>query len=326
MNTKEEIYPKSSENALEIEAKEEKPEINEPRKEVVIDPAKKELIVDIRKNLVAAAPYQAFIGAILLILPWVILNPLSGMDLMYPYIYIPVIPIYRAVGTVIVVLAVLQFVFALVFEKVYEADQKICGILAMLIAVLMLPLIPTGTYFGLLVLQDFKSLKEDTVQVEERDLTLEDKHLHVQKTLTASSLVMLHMPIILLLLYAFIIMLPIDMAYPFASAEATSLWELIGWILLGIYLLQFVIARLYPHIVKKPIDYLVVWIFAVFQIIALGIFVQGFITISAPALEFEGGMLAIVYLSWLIGVLLNPIGIHFGLTLWRQGADLRKAN
>jgi hypothetical protein len=282
------------------------------------------LISSIRKNFAIAAPYQALIGGIFLILIWAVLNALDGMDLMYPYFTIPTFPMYRTIGTLIVILACIQFLIAMILPLLIQKNEKIALLICKILASLMLIILPTGTYFGLLIWQDLKEYEKIPNQQSRNmtEITETEKSQAIKTTMIASGLIMLHMPILLLIFYFRIITMPVDMAYPAMAAVATTALENVSWVLFGLFILQIIIGILYPKIASKKGSKVLVKSIALYQILSFGIFFVVFLYFSAGPIGLEGAGMGAIYISWIIGVILNPIGIHFGLTLWRQSKEI----
>ena len=290
----------------------------------------KKIIASIRKNFVTVAPYQALIGGILLAVIWAVLNPLDGMDIGYPLIHIERFPTVRLLATILFMFAGLNLVFAFGLPLLLKFHQKQTLLLGKILSICMVPFLPIGTYFGIYSfsqITDLVSLLEKNqrspIESEPTAETFEHIRENIKQLMIVSGLAMLHMPIGLLILHLFIITMPIDMAYPAAAASATSIWELSAWILFIVYIIQIVAGSLLTKIASQKIVKTIGWVFALYQILALGIFIMAFAIASIAVMNVDTTVQIIVYFTWIIGVLLNPLGVHFGLGIIKQLKNLK---
>ncbi len=298
---------------------------------VEMDEEMKKLISSIRKNFITVAPYQALIAGILFAVMWAILNPLDGMDIGYPLIYIDRFPTVRLLGIILLLFAGLNLLFAISLPLLLKIHQKQTLTMGYILSACMIPFVPTGTYFGIYSVLQVRELsnrmnmnnrKESEVSESLRN-SFEQTRMNLKQSLIVSGLAMLHMPIILAILYMFVITMPIDMAYPAAAASATAVWELFAWLLFVLYLVEIIVGSLLSKISSKIGVKIIGWVFAIYQILALGIFILAFAIASIAVMDVDTTVQVVVYFSWIIGVLLNPLGVHFGIGIIKDLKNLK---
>lgn len=290
----------------------------------------KKILVSIRKNFITVAPYQALIAGILFAVMWAILNPLDGMDIGYPLIHIERFPQVQLLGIVLLLFAALNVLFAIALPLLLKIHQKQTLIMGYILSACMIPFVPTGTYFGIYSLLQVHELanqinnkRDASGMSDEQSPSFEQIRMNLKQSFVVSGLSMLHMPIILVIFYLFVITMPIDMAYPAAAASATSVWELCAWILFVIYIVQIVVGSLLPKIANKSAVKALGWVFALYQILALGIFIMAFAIASIAVMRVDTAVQVVVYFSWILGVVLNPLGVHFGIAIIKELKNLK---
>jgi len=227
------------------------------------------------------------------------------------------------VGWTVISLALVQIVYVFLFRISRDklgADTTF--ILGKILCLCMIPVIPTGTYFGFYGWKDLdiifgKESNYEKIQIIKGDVSLQQADTSLGNTVLSSALVMLHMPIALLLVQLMLITLPIDMAYPLLAYNQTEPWAQVSWAILAVFLFQILCGLFYNKITqwnRNAAKYLVLF-FVLFQLLSFSLFMQVLLTTMGPALELEGAMKIIIYLAWVFGILLNPLGVHFALML-----------
>jgi hypothetical protein len=297
---------------------------------VEISEEMKKIVVSIRKNFITVAPYQGLIAGILFAVMWAVLNPLDGMDIGYPLIHIARFPSVQLLGIVLLLFTALNILFALGLPLLLKIHQKQALIIGYILSACMIPFVPTGTYFGiysLLQVHDLsnriKNNRRESENLDENSTSFEQTRKNLKQYLVVSGFSMLHMPIILLIFYLFVITMPIDMAYPAAAASATAVWELFAWILFSLYIVEIIVGSLISKISNKTVIKILGWIFASYQSLALGIFIMAFAIASIMVMQVDSAVQVVVYFSWIIGVLLNPLGVHFGIAIIKELKNLK---
>jgi hypothetical protein len=295
---------------------------NEPENYwAALSPERKRMLNSVRKNLLTIAPYEMLVGGLCLILIWAILNPLNGMDIGYPYLYLGNLSTISTLGFAIILLGLVNLLYAVAFPLLYNFQSDNTVKFGYILCCFNLLFIPTGTYFGLyslFTLRDFSTAR-DTDGTGDRDIPSADTDAvrveTLKKYFILSGFSMLHLPLLLLYFRVFIIMLVIDMAYPALASSVMLVWQNIAVVLLIMYLLQIIIGFILPKINNAVLVKTLGYVFAIFQILAFGIFIMGFGIAQVQLLDVDLVVEIIIYFSWIIGIILNPLGVHFGLTI-----------
>ena len=142
----------------------------------------------------------------------------------------------------------------------------------------------------------------------------------LSSTLLSSGLLMLHLPIALLLVFWFLITMPADMAYPLLSVEQTSGWETVSWVIFGLFLLQVIFGAFFGKIYRnnKKSAHYGAYFFAFVQLISISLWMQTFVGLAGPALGLEGAINVALYFVWILGLLMNPLGLHFAWMIVKE--------
>lgn len=262
-----------------------------------------------RKNMLGSLIYQLLYPVIIIGLIYIIAHVLR-LDLMHPYLSLGNAPVLLAFSFVILGLLALQLVYLIIMPKV---DGKPVGrVIGYIVAIGMLLSPPTGTYFGVLLLQ-YLAKPEVGGRL---DLASDDIELEARKGLgngiSFSGLLMLHQPMILIILNVILLTLPLDMAHPIITSDLYAKWDVFAYTYLVLFLVQIVVGVLYKKFGEQDWMKAVAVFFAVFMISSFAIAVQALMLKLGPGLEL-GDSSWILYLGWIIGLLLNPLGLYFGI-------------
>jgi hypothetical protein len=273
--------------------------------------------ISMRKNLLGASIYELIIAAIFLALPYVLVELLQ-IDTLYPLITLQNIPIWQTIGYILVSFIGLQFIYAL-FIPLFDG-KRVGKIVGYIVGIFMLTLAPTGTFFGIMLLQDLRNPTRKTTP----QLTSSQVKMEMGKNITGSGLLMLNIPIVLLIVQRWILTVQIDMLYPIITVKIIQVWEIMMLIYIALFVGLVVIGILYPKHGDKAVLRVLAGFFAGFQILSLGIAIQAYLWAAGPSLELDADLSWILNLGWLIGVLLNPLGLYFGSMMLRGLAMQKK--
>lgn len=268
------------------------------------------LMNSMRKNMLGAWIFQLLYPVLIIGLIWIIANVLR-LDLIHPYISLGNAPILLTVAYIMLSLLILQLVYAIIMPLV---DGKLIGkILGSIVSIGMLIFPPTGTYFGILLFEYV--LKPDA---DEGKLALATDNMEKESRkglgnqISFSGLLMLHQPMIMIILNVILLTLPLDMAHPIITSDLYAKWDVFAYAYLGVFLAQILVGVLFKKFGKENWMRAIAMFFAVFMITSFAIAVQALMLKLGPGLEL-GETSWILSLGWIIGLLLNPLGLYFGI-------------
>ena len=268
----------------------------------------------IRRGLIASAFYEFLIAILLISLPYLVIEVLR-LDMLVLFT-IGNAGTWFVIGGMMLVLIFLQVIYGIFINKLNSSKSgKVFGYI---IGFFMCLNFPTGTFFGLILLQYLKEPKNNQGNNSKNEVTIRkisenEIQNSLGKFICITGILMLHMPIILLLINKFMIGLPLDMAYPIISSSLYDDWDLMMWIFFIIFSVQIIMGMVYIKKGNNKWVKIAIIPFAVFQIISLGIAINGFVIAIWPGLGIDASMNIILYIVWIFGVILNPLGIYFGV-------------
>ena len=276
------------------------------KEEVIIeDPYRTTMVKKMQKILLLSALFQFLIGVLIYFIPLLILDGLRGMELFYPYLSIPDLPKWQALGIVSVLFTLIQIIYAIILPKL---DGKPVGkYLGYVVGISMLFYLPAGTFFGLIFLQDLKDPKNPESTEAPVDLSKS-----ISQNIISAGILTLNIPIALLIYRFILITFMLDAAYPVFNAAFMEGWELTAWIIFILALAQILIGAIYPKYDKEQWMSVLVIICGIFQIISVAIFFQFFIFGLKTQIEGDDIPQYIFYLGGPLGLFLNPIGLYLG--------------
>ncbi len=267
-----------------------------------------------RRILIYSGVYQLIFGLLAYFLPTWILNAMDGMELFYPYLSLPDIPKLKILGLVVMILVLLQLLLAIFYPLL---DGMLPGrIFGYVFGIFMLLFLPSGTFFGLIFLKHVKTPKGGGPAVTEKDRP-GLLATSISQYLVVGGLLMLSMPVTLLLLQFILITLPIDMLFPLFPADFTGNWEVVSWVILIFMAIQIIAGALFPKFAGHRWMRGVAIGFGLFQITSLGIFFWFFLSNLGVQIDADPLTQVVLNFGGIVGILLNPIGVYFGVKVLR---------
>ena len=275
----------------------------------------------VRNGLLISSFPQIIVSALFIALPYVLL--MIQIDALYP-INLEKIPILWGIGYSLGSITCLTLICALIYHKI---DQTKFGyIFGHIVGGLMMVFVPYGPFYGSLLIQDVRDPLPDRIKNGEREKRTRDKELRefvstFSKQLILFGAISMGLPFFFLWLKKFAITQQIDLAYPMLSSKDIIALNWFGVAYFIIFAFQMVVGSYYRFGYKKKGMKATIIVLALFQIFSLAILIQVFISNNFPAiLEDQGSEIPIWTLNfaWILGVMLNPIGMYFGIYMLRN--------
>jgi MFS family permease len=269
----------------------------------------------VKRGIITSAFYQILIAFIFIALPYVVIEMLR-LDLLLIFT-IGNAWMWFTIGGIIIAMSLFQIIYAILIDKFIKNKTGI--ILGHIIGLFMCFIFPTGSFFGLLLLQYVRSeVSNDDRITKDSDDSKEKIQNSTGKQIIITGILMLHLPIILLMINKILIGLPLDMAYPIIKSGIYDDWDLMMWIFIAIFLGQIIIGAIYLRKGNNKWVKLAVIPFAIFQIFSFGLAINGFVIAIWAGLGLDTSLNFILYFAWIIGVILNPLGIYFGVGILKE--------
>lgn len=286
----------------------------------MIDPTRETLIPRHNENkvaqavgdLIVVACFEALIGLIIYAFSIILLNDLHGIDALPPFT-VNNVPIMRGIAITLMTLGSIHFVYSIAFKWLYK--YKWCKILGIVLGAISLPLIPTGCFFGMLFIADLNKIRnaENPLAVE---IPKYDKY-EIGIQINTNAILMTHLPLILYYLYRYLLTIQTDIMYPNFRMDVIISLKVFAFVYGGIYILQILVGIVFQFYGDKNWEQIILIVFSIFNILCLGIVIQTYVWLNWATLEFSGIMLIVGNLLWILGIILNPIGVFFAAHLIR---------
>ena len=187
--------------------------------------------------------------------------------------------------------------------------KKWCTLLGYVLGALTLPVIPAGVFFGVLFITDMNKIRaaenpkaEEVPEYDKNEIGIEIK---------TNALVMAHLPLFLYYVYRYLLTIQTDIMYPFFRMDVIIAMKVFAFVYAGIYIAQIVVGIIFRFYGEKRWEQIILFLFGVFNILCLGIVLQTYVWLNWTALEFTGIMKVLGNMVWIVGVMLNPIGVFF---------------
>lgn len=269
------------------------------------------IMISMRKNIFTASWYQLVYLAFFIGLPFGILAlQIDTLEIFMLPINLSNMWVLWIIGFGGLGFLIVQWVYVIILPK-YNGSRKIF-FLGKIVGIFMLFFLPTGTFFGALLLLN---LQNNNVPPKTTVSPTEKQHL-IGKNIAMAGILMLNLPMILLCLQFYFLTLQIDILYPILSTKVLYGLSLFCYLYIGLFIAQAIVGILYPRFASKSWMRIILWFFVLLQIFSLGIVFEAFFIYLVPnSAEFED-LARIIYfvplIGWVIGVLLNPLGVYFG--------------
>jgi hypothetical protein len=284
----------------------------DPTHETLIPRHKENKVAQSVGDLVVVACYEELIGIILYVFTIVLLNDLHGIDALPPFT-VNNVPIIRWIAITLIVLGIIQFAYSIAFNWLY--GYKWCRILGIVLGALSLPIIPTGSFFGMLFIADLKKIRDAKNPLAVEIPKYDKNEIGIQ--IKTNAILMSHLPLILYYLYRYLLTIQTDILYPNFRMGVIESLKVFAFVYGGIYILQLLVGLIFRFYGEKNWEQIILFIFSVFNILCLGIVIQTYVWLNWATLEFSGIMFIIGNMFWVLGIILNPIGVFFSVHLIR---------
>ncbi|MBN2156876.1 MAG: hypothetical protein JW776_12610 [Candidatus Lokiarchaeota archaeon] len=272
------------------------------------------------RHLVVPACFELLFGVVLYFFAYLILNKLQ-IDALPPFT-ISNVPIIQGIAIGFMVVSSFHFIYLSLLNRFYK--NKSFLFIGYILGCIAVPFIPTGAFFGILFITDLNTIRvaKDPKAVEILAYNKNEVGIEIK----TNALVMLHLPVVLYYLYLYLLTIQSDILYPnFRMGVILSL-KIFMYAYFVIYTLQFVAGIIFRFYGEKLWEQIVLIVFSIFNLLAVGIVIQTYVWLNWATLEFSGIMLVVGNLFWVIGIVINPIGIffsrHFIKLLRQMGSNL----
>jgi hypothetical protein len=267
------------------------------------------------------------IAAIVVALPFVVL--MIQIDLLPPFT-LGNAPIIWTIGGIMVFGILVQVVYAIFLPRMITT--KVGNTIGRIIAGTMLVYIPVGTFFGLLLLDELRNAtSKENVSKEQSWTTEITKKTLVENTSTyilLSGLISLLFAGLILWIHLFVMTQQIDLAYPIMTTTKIQAIEWFGRIYFLVFCIQIAVGYWFTEHAEKIWMQILVILIGLFQIFAISIIIQYFVTNTIPILELDAELrnsaILIGKFAWIPAILLRPLGLYFGIGIIKQILQIRR--
>ena len=281
--------------------------MKDPTHETMVPRHKENIVKHALGDLIVLACYELLFGVLLFSFANLVLNDLQ-IDALPPFT-VNNYPIFRGLALTLITIGGLHLIYGIMFIWLYKC--RWCRILGYVLALFSLPIIPTGTFFGMLFIGDINKIHKAenplAVVVPEYDKN------EIGKEIKINAAVMAHLPFILYYIYRYLLTIQTDIMYPLFRMDVIIAMKIFAFVYGGIFILEVVVGIVFRFYGDKNWEQIILLVFSVFNIICVAIVLQTYFWMNWEALEFEGIMRVLGNFVWVIGIALNPIGIFFAV-------------
>jgi len=272
-----------------------------------------------KKNLLISSFYQLFIPIILIGLPAIVIFVLR-IDLLPPFT-VGNAPILWTIGSILILLIIVQIILAIKLKQLYLNHTKILKVIGYIIGIAMIINPPVGTYYGsnfliflrnLLKIQSRKEVDNNKIQPVESS---KDYIKMLGSSMFLNGIYQLYQPILIFLFNMFLLALPLDMAHPIITSDLYDKIDTVSTLILLIYISQILFGLIiFSNYIKFQyrIIKIFTYLFSIFNIIAISIVLGLFLLYLSHTLELSNYSVAFFAGGFILGLILNPLGISFG--------------
>ncbi|MHA1112330.1 MAG: hypothetical protein ACTSRE_14590 [Promethearchaeota archaeon] len=273
--------------------------------ETMIPRHKENMVSQAVGNLIVIGSFELIIGIFLYVFAYIVLNDLQ-VDALPPFT-VNNFPVMRGIAITLIVIGGVHFLFSIAFNWCYKF--KTFRIIGYVLGFFALPVIPTGTFFGMLVIAEMKRIRtsENPLAVDIREYDKNEIGIEIK----TNALVMAHLPLILYYVYRYLLTIQTDIMYPLFRMDVIIAFKVFAFVYSGIFILEVVVGIVFRFYGEKNWEQIILVAFSIFNIICLAIVLQTYFWLNWEAFEFEGIMKVLGNLVWVIGIVMNPIGIFF---------------
>ncbi len=292
--------------------------MKDPTQVVMIPRHKENIVKHVVGDMFVLACYELLLGGILFTFAYFILNDLQ-IDALPPFT-VNNYPLLRGISIGLIVIGGVHLIYAIMLIWLYK--YKWCRILGYVVSILSLPIIPTGTFFGMLFMGDMNKIHkaEEPLAVE---VPKYDKN-EIGKEIKINAAIMAHLPLILYYIYFYLLTIQSDIMYPLFRMDVIIAMKWFAFVYGGIFILEVVVGIVFRFYGDKNWEQIILLGFSIFNIICVAIVLQTYFWMNWAALEFEGAMKVLGHFVWVIGIILNPIGSFFAVHFIRLLKQSRK--
>jgi len=279
--------------------------------ETIVPRHKENIVNHAVGDMIVLACYEMLVGVILFTFVYYVLNDIQ-IDALPPFT-VKNYPLFRGIAITIITIGGVHLVYGFMFIWLYKF--RWFRIVGYVLSFFSLPIIPTGTFFGMLFVGDMNKIHKSesplAVVVPKYDKN------EIGKEIKINAVIMAHFPILLYYIYRYLLTIQTDIMYPLFRMDVIIAMKVFAFVYGGIFILEVVVGIVFRFYGEKNWEQIILIAFSIFNIICVAIVLQAYIWLNWSAFEFEGIMKLFGNLVWVIGIVINPIGIFFAVHFLR---------
>ena len=279
--------------------------------ETIVPRHKENIVNHAVGDMIVLACYEMLVGVILFTFVYYVLNDIQ-IDALPPFT-VKNYPLFRGIAITIITIGGVHLVYGFMFIWLYKF--RWFRILGYVLSLFSFPIIPTGTFFGMLFVGDMNKIHKSesplAVVVPKYDKN------EIGKEIKINAVIMAHFPILLYYIYRYLLTIQTDIMYPLFRMDVIIAMKVFAFVYGGIFILEVVVGIVFRFYGEKNWEQIILIAFSIFNIICVAIVLQAYIWLNWSAFEFEGIMKLFGNLVWVIGIVINPIGIFFAVHFLR---------
>jgi hypothetical protein len=281
--------------------------MKDPTQKTMIPRRKENIVKHAVGDMIVLACYELLIGAILFMFMNFVLNDLQ-IDALPPFT-VKNYPLFIGIAIALLSIGGVHLIYGIMFIWLYKC--RWCRIIGYIIAMFSLPIIPTGTFFGMLFVGDMNKIhkSEDPLAVV---VPKYDKN-EIGKEIKINAVIMGHFPLLLYYIYLYLVTIQSDIMYPLFRMDVIIAMKIFAFVYGGIFILEIVVGIVFRFYGEKVWEQHILIGFSIFNIVCVAIVIQTYFWMNWAALEFEGIMKIMGNFVWVLGLIANPIGIFFAI-------------
>jgi hypothetical protein len=284
--------------------------MKDPTNETIIPKHTENLVRKAVVDMIILACFELLVGTLLFGFAYLILNELQ-IDALPPFT-VNNYPIFRGIAIILFSLGVVHLLYGIMFNWVYTC--KWCRILGIVLAIFSLPMIPTGTFFGMLFVGRMREIRRSTnpraIEIPEYDKN------EIGIEIKTNAAIMAHLPLILYCIYLYLLTIQTDILYPLFGMNVIIAIKVFAFIYGGIFILEVIVGIIFRFYGEKNWEQIILVIFSIFNIVCVAVVIQTYFWMNWTAFDWADFdhvtlMKVLTNFVWVIGIVLNPIGIYF---------------
>ena len=133
----------------------------------------------------------------------------------------------------------------------------------------------------------------------------------IGKEIKINAAIMAHIPLFLYYVYRYLLTIQTDIMYPLFRMDVIIAMKVFAFVYGGIFILEIVVGIVFRFYGDKNWEQSILVALSIFNIVCVAVVIQTYFWMNWAALELEGIMQVLGHFMWVIGIVVNPIGIFF---------------